>query len=66
MFINLIYNFYILFLSYLNRYGINVLEIKRMPKGMYNLILCTYNPKEKAPFFLKVESTCNIQLQKIK
>lgn len=48
------------------RYGINVLEIKRIPKGSYNLIPCTYNPKELAPYFLKVESTTNIQLNKVK
>jgi len=48
------------------RYAVNVLEIKKIPKGEYNLIPCTYNPNIKSPYIIKVESTTNIQLQKIK
>lgn len=48
------------------RSGFSILELRNVPSGTYNVIPCTYNPGQKGPFFLTIQSTCPIKVSQLR
>ncbi|KAL3201544.1 hypothetical protein MRX96_012579 [Rhipicephalus microplus] len=45
--------------------GFTVLELERVPAGVYNVIPSTFKPFQEGPFFLTVSATCPIKMSRI-
>lgn len=48
------------------RSGFTILELNPVPPGTYNIIPCTFHPNQKGPFFLEIQASCPIKLERIK
>lgn len=46
--------------------GFTVLELERLPGGIYNVIPSTFMPFQEGPFFLTVSATCPFKFSRIK
>ncbi|KAH6939308.1 hypothetical protein HPB50_016934 [Hyalomma asiaticum] len=45
--------------------GFTVLELERVPAGVYNVIPSTFKPFQEGPFFLTVSATCPLKMSRI-
>ncbi|EEC01788.1 calcium-dependent cysteine protease, putative [Ixodes scapularis] len=46
--------------------GFTVMELERLPGGIYNIIPSTFMPFQEGPFFLTVSATCPFKFSRIK
>ncbi|XP_064455329.1 calpain-7-like isoform X2 [Ornithodoros turicata] len=46
--------------------GFTVLEMERVPAGIYNIIPSTFQPFQEGPFFLTVSSTCPFKFSRLR
>ncbi|CAB3402529.1 unnamed protein product [Caenorhabditis bovis] len=47
------------------RPGYTVLQMEKIPAGIYYLKLATFTPGQKGPFILNVDSTCKFDIEKL-
>ncbi len=47
------------------RPGFVVLQIDRVPSGVYHIIPSTFKPGCESPFFLKVKSSCDFSMEPV-